>query len=162
MLAAPSSAAITTARTTGRAATVAGQALRSASSSSSGRPPPCAMPAMEPDRRCVPTGLTTRAATPGAAWLGWSVVPAASLTDRRPEIGADELVVAGMMTSMCVDATVRAAVDMGFAVTVAGDACAAPDIDHGDVAVSGDLVHAAFLGALADGYATVVPAEDVA
>jgi nicotinamidase-related amidase len=35
----------------------------------------------------------------------------------------DELVVCGMMTSMCVDATVRA-VDLGFDTTVAHDACA--------------------------------------
>lgn len=35
--------------------------------------------------------------------------------------GVDRVVVAGMMTSMCVDATVRAAVDLGFAVTVVGD-----------------------------------------
>jgi nicotinamidase-related amidase len=68
----------------------------------------------------------------------------------------DELVVAGMMTSMCVDATVRAAVDLGFAVTVVGDGCAAPDLAHDGVAVPGELVHAAFLAALADGYADVV------
>ena len=38
----------------------------------------------------------------------------------------DALVVCGMMTSMCVDATVRAAADLGFTVTVIHDACAAP------------------------------------
>src|SRR4051794_17796684 len=32
--------------------------------------------------------------------------------------GVEELVVAGMMSSMCVDATVRAAVDLGFTATV--------------------------------------------
>jgi nicotinamidase-related amidase len=38
----------------------------------------------------------------------------------------DALVVAGMTSSMCVDATVRAAVDQGLTATVAHDACAAP------------------------------------
>jgi nicotinamidase-related amidase len=37
--------------------------------------------------------------------------------------GVDELVICGMMTSMCVDATVRAAVDLGFETTVVHDAC---------------------------------------
>jgi nicotinamidase-related amidase len=76
------------------------------------------------------------------------------------ERGIDELVVAGMMTSMCVDATVRAAADLGFDVTVAHDACAAPDLEFGGVAVPGAQVHAAFLAALGDSYATVVAAAD--
>lgn len=76
--------------------------------------------------------------------------------------GIDDLVVAGMMTSMCVDATVRAASDLGFPVTVVGDACAAPNLRHGEVSVAGEQVHAAFLAALADGYATVVGAADLA
>jgi nicotinamidase-related amidase len=81
------------------------------------------------------------------------------LEERLRTLAIDELVVAGMMTSMCVDATVRAAADLGFAVTVVGDGCAAPDLAHDGVAVPGAQVHAAFLAALADGYATVVKAE---
>ena len=73
----------------------------------------------------------------------------------------DKLVVAGMMTSMCVDATVRAAADLGFEVTVAHDACAAPDLEFDGTAVPGASVHAAFLAALADGYATVVSADAI-
>ena len=38
--------------------------------------------------------------------------------------GADHVVVAGMMTHMCVDTTVRAARDYSLPVTVIGDACA--------------------------------------
>ena len=49
--------------------------------------------------------------------------------------GVDELVVCGMMTSMCVDATVRAAVDLGFDTTVAHDACATCDLDFGGTAI---------------------------
>ncbi|HSO97982.1 MAG TPA: cysteine hydrolase family protein [Solirubrobacteraceae bacterium] len=73
--------------------------------------------------------------------------------------GIDQLMVAGMMSSMCVDATVRAAVDLGFAVTVIGNACAAPDLEHAGVHVPGEHVHAAFMAALADGYAEVIEAE---
>src|SRR3954463_16606503 len=47
--------------------------------------------------------------------------------------GADEVVVCGMMTSMCVDATARAAADLGFTVTVAHDACATMPLSFGGV-----------------------------
>jgi len=73
----------------------------------------------------------------------------------------DQLVVAGMMTSMCVDATVRAAADLGFAVTVVHDACAAPDLEFGAVSVPAASVSAAFLAALADSYAAVVSADEL-
>jgi nicotinamidase-related amidase len=76
--------------------------------------------------------------------------------------GIGELVVAGMMSSMCVDATVRAAADAGFAVTVVHDACAAPDLEFGGTAVPGEAVHAAFMAALADGYASMVDADTLA
>jgi nicotinamidase-related amidase len=76
--------------------------------------------------------------------------------------GTSELVVAGMMSSMCVDATVRAAADLGFAVAVAHDACAAPDLEFGGIAVPGRSVHAAFMAALADGYARVEDADRIA
>jgi nicotinamidase-related amidase len=70
-----------------------------------------------------------------------------------------ELVVVGMMSSMCVDATVRAAVDLGFATTVVHDACAAPDLEFGGKLVGGETVHAAFMAALGDGYATMVSGD---
>jgi len=76
-------------------------------------------------------------------------------------LGVDELVVAGMMTSMCVDASVRAANDLGYRVTVVADACAAPDLEFDGRLVPGSDVHTAFLAALSDSYATVVKAKDV-
>jgi nicotinamidase-related amidase len=75
--------------------------------------------------------------------------------------GIDELVVVGMMTSMCVDATVRAAADLGYPVTVVADGCAAPDLEFDGRQVPGPDVHAAFLAALADSYATVVKADSL-
>jgi nicotinamidase-related amidase len=76
--------------------------------------------------------------------------------------GVDALVVAGMMSSMCVDATVRAAVDLGFEAAVVHDACAAPDLDYGGETIPGRTVHAAFMAALGDGYASLVAADDLA
>ena len=83
-----------------------------------------------------------------------------SLESLLREREIDELLVAGMMTSMCVDATVRAAADIGFTVYVAGDACAAPDLEYAEEHVGGAQVHAAFLAALADSYAEVGPAAE--
>jgi nicotinamidase-related amidase len=77
------------------------------------------------------------------------------------EQGADEVVVCGMMTSMCVDATARAAFDLGFDVAVAHDACATCDLEFGGETVPAPQVHRAFLAALADGYATVTDAASL-
>lgn len=77
------------------------------------------------------------------------------------ERGVDQVVVCGMMTSMCVDASVRAGADLGFAVTLVHDACAAPALSFAGVEVAAPAVQAAFLGALADGYASVVAAAEL-
>ena len=77
------------------------------------------------------------------------------------EAGIDSLVVAGMMSSMCVDATVRAAVDLGFTATVVHDACAAPDLAYEGMEIPGLSVHGAFMAALADGYATLVASREL-
>lgn len=72
-----------------------------------------------------------------------------------------DLVVCGMMSSLCIDATVRAAADLGYAVTVAHDACAAPDLAFDGETVPGRQVHAAFMAALADSYATMAPVREL-
>jgi nicotinamidase-related amidase len=83
------------------------------------------------------------------------------LQDELGSRGIDDLVVAGMMSSMCVDATVRAAADLGFATTVIHDGCAAPDLRFEGHTIPGAAVHGAFMAALADGYATVVSADEL-
>jgi nicotinamidase-related amidase len=76
--------------------------------------------------------------------------------------GAKRLAVAGMMTHMCVDATVRAAFDLGYAVTVAADACATRELAYGGRTVAAADVQAAFLAALGAVYAEVVATAAVA
>lgn len=75
--------------------------------------------------------------------------------------GVRDLVVVGMMTSMCVDATVRTASDLGYVVTVVGDGCACPALEHGGRKVPADQVQTAFLAALGSAYATVVDADEL-
>ena len=77
------------------------------------------------------------------------------------DAGVSDLVIAGMMTSMCVDATVRAAADLGFECTVVHDACATRDLSFDGRPVAAADVHAAFLAALGDGYAALTSASDV-
>lgn len=53
-----------------------------------------------------------------------------SLLKTLQELRVEELVVAGMMTHMCVDTTVRAAADLGFKCLLASDACVLPPTEN--------------------------------
>jgi nicotinamidase-related amidase len=72
----------------------------------------------------------------------------------------ERVVITGMMTHMCVDATVRAASDLGFQVIVAEDACATRDLKYGDTTIPAELVHKAFLAALKS-YGKVMKSEAI-
>lgn len=74
--------------------------------------------------------------------------------------GIDEVVVVGNMSHMCVDGITRAAVDFGYRTTVLHDACATLDLEFNGVKVPAAQVHAAFMAALAFGYASVVSTAD--
>ncbi len=76
-------------------------------------------------------------------------------------LGTESLVVAGMMTNMCVDAGVRAASDLDFSCILAHDACAAAPLSFGGVDVSAPQVHAAFTAALGFGYARALSCAEV-
>lgn len=84
------------------------------------------------------------------------------LLEHLRALGADHLVIAGMMTNMCVDATTRAAFDLGFSCSLAHDACAARALAFGDQRVPAAQVHAAFVAALAGLYAKVQSAAAIA
>ncbi|MDR3327507.1 MAG: cysteine hydrolase [Prevotellaceae bacterium] len=66
-----------------------------------------------------------------------------------------DLVICGMMTQMCVDATVRAAKDFGFTCMVIGDGCATKDLEIQGKTVKAGEVQKAFLAALNYFYATI-------
>ncbi|MEO7124930.1 MAG: cysteine hydrolase family protein [Nakamurella sp.] len=84
-----------------------------------------------------------------------------SLLDELRTVGAESITVVGMMTNMCIDATVRAASDLGFDVTVVADACAASDLQFDGRIIDGATVHAAFLAALQGTYARVCTAQEL-
>ena len=74
--------------------------------------------------------------------------------------GRKDLVIAGFMTHMCVDSTVRAASNLGFRNFVVADACATRALPHPIQPmkiVSAEEVHVGALVAIADRFASVIP-----
>ncbi len=75
--------------------------------------------------------------------------------------GAKRLVIVGMQTHMCVEATTRHAADIGFEVVVVHDACATRSLAFGGVEVPAAQVHAAALAAMSGSYARVVSTDEL-
>ena len=71
-----------------------------------------------------------------------------------------ELVICGMMTHLCVDATVRAAKDFGFHCEVLSDCCATKNLELNGETVNATAVQHSFLAALSFFYAKVTTASD--
>jgi len=83
-----------------------------------------------------------------------------ALLDHLRARGVGELVIAGMMTHMCIDTTTRAASDLGFSCVLAHDACATKALAFGGTTVPAPQVQAAYLAALDGTFATVLRAEE--
>ncbi len=71
-----------------------------------------------------------------------------------------DLVIVGMQTHMCLEAATRAAHDLGFEVTVVGDACATRDLEFDGVKVAAKDVHASTLATLSRTYAKVLTTQE--
>jgi nicotinamidase-related amidase len=83
------------------------------------------------------------------------------LLDHLRQAGVQELVIVGMMTHMCIDATTRAAADAGFACSLAHDACATRSLSFGTTNVPAAHVQTSFLAALSGTYASLQPASEL-
>ncbi len=71
--------------------------------------------------------------------------------------GVTTLVLAGLMTHMCVETTARDALPLGYAVIVVADACATRDLPSPSGGVlTHELVHQVALAELADRFADVL------
>jgi nicotinamidase-related amidase len=84
-----------------------------------------------------------------------------TLLEELRAAGASSLTFAGMMTHMCVDTTVRAAADLGFACSLAQDGCATRALAFGGQPVEADKVQLAYLAGLNGSFATVRPAQEL-
>ena len=84
-----------------------------------------------------------------------------SLLEILKNAHVDNLVICGAMSHMCIDATTRAAFDLGFNCVVAEDACATMDLFFNNKIIKASEVHASFMAALSFPYAKVVPTRDI-
>lgn len=82
------------------------------------------------------------------------------LLEELRRVGASDLTICGAMSHMCIDATTRAAADLGFKCAVAHDACATRDVEFEGKRVAAGDVHAAYMSALGFAYARVMSTGD--
>ena len=68
----------------------------------------------------------------------------------------NHLLICGMITHLTVDATVRAAHDLGFTCTVLDDACAAQQLTFNQHVISAQDAHHAYMAGLQTAYAAVL------
>ena len=82
------------------------------------------------------------------------------LLDHLKALDVERLVITGMMTHMCVDATTRAAADLGFNIVLAEKACATRALSYGETIIPAEHVHKAFLAALKS-YGQVLATDEI-
>jgi nicotinamidase-related amidase len=105
------------------------------------------------------------APAPGEAVVHKSLPNAFASTDLASRLAAlkkPQVILAGFMTHLCVEATARASIDLGFKATVVASATATRDLPD---ALTGGMVPAAevqrnALAAIADRFATVAKSVD--
>jgi nicotinamidase-related amidase len=71
------------------------------------------------------------------------------------------LIIAGFMTHNCVSSTTRAALDLGYSITVAADACATRDLPGPDGDIPAAIIHRATLAALGDHHALIADVQSL-
>jgi nicotinamidase-related amidase len=121
-----------------------------------------------------PGGLFDRDA-PGGAFAGPATPRSGEIVIEKPlpnafaktgleealrATGREAAIIAGFMTHMCVSSTARAALDLGFPVTIAADATATRDLpDPLGGVVPADAVQRAALAELGDRFACIAPVD---
>ena len=82
------------------------------------------------------------------------------LLDTLKSTGVESVVICGAMSHMCIDATTRAAFDLGFKCMVIQDACATRNLEFGGKTIAAEQVHGSFMAALGSAYAGVLTLEE--
>jgi nicotinamidase-related amidase len=78
------------------------------------------------------------------------------LRDRLSAAGRKNIILAGFMTHMCISSTARAALDLGFRVTIDASACATRDLPDGrGGTIEARTVHDVALVELSDRFAII-------
>lgn len=82
-----------------------------------------------------------------------------ALKDLLDKEGIKDVTVIGAMSHMCVDATVRAAVDFGYTTTTVHDACATLDLEFNGTTVPAAQAHATIMAAIEFLYGEVIDTQ---
>lgn len=82
------------------------------------------------------------------------------LLERLQRSGIEHVLICGMMTHMCIDATVRAAFDFGLHCTVIHDACATKDLSFKNATIPAVYIHNTILASLNGVYANIMSTEE--
>jgi nicotinamidase-related amidase len=73
----------------------------------------------------------------------------------------EHLVIAGMMSHMCVDSTARAAKDLGYQVTVVIDACASKNLTLQGKEIPAQEIHDSYMAGLKYFYADIKRSDEL-
>jgi nicotinamidase-related amidase len=84
-----------------------------------------------------------------------------NLLEELQSANIDHLTICGTMSHLCVDATTRAAFDLGFRCTLVTDACATRDLTFEGTKIPANFVHGAFMAALSPVYARLKKTEEI-
>jgi nicotinamidase-related amidase len=75
--------------------------------------------------------------------------------------GHKDIVLAGLMTHMCISSTARAGLDLGFRITIDADSCATRDLPDGrGGTIAAAAIHDIALAELSDRFAIIARGED--
>jgi len=84
------------------------------------------------------------------------------LQSRLQTLGIKTIVICGMQTHMCVEATTRHATDLGYTLVVIEDACATRDLTFKGSSVPAASIQTGVMAALNGTYAKVITAAEIA
>jgi len=83
------------------------------------------------------------------------------LAARITATGRKEIILAGLMTHMCISSTARAGLDLGYRITVDADSCATRDLPDGrGGSIAAATVHEVALAELSDRFAIITRGDD--
>ena len=83
-----------------------------------------------------------------------------TLQDILKPLGITKLVIAGMMSHMCVDTTVRAAYDLGYQIDVIADGCTTMDLEYKGTVIPAEIVTKTYMASLNGMFARVLNADE--
>jgi len=108
--------------------------------------------------------VATLAPLPGEPVIEKGLPNAFAGTDLETQlaaVGLKDVILARLMTHMCISSTARAGLDLGYRITVDADSCATRDLPDGrGGAIAAATIHEVALAELSDRFAIIARGED--